>query len=97
MPLGAVWVPRGRAWSPASEGSCAGHAEGPTPGDRAGGRRQPWARMRGRPGVNQLQPCTWGDGDSGAQSHRALDLPGVPWSRLNVCSFGASVHRAEGV
>ena len=38
------------------EKSQAGRGEGPTPGGREWRKRQLWARMRGRPGVNQLRP-----------------------------------------
>lgn len=97
MPLGAVRVTRGRAWSPATEGSgswLCGGAEPRRPGgvQAAAVGADAWPSWR-KPAsaLNLGRPLFW------AQKHGALGLPVAPGSHLSVRSLGASVHGAEGV
>lgn len=97
VPLGAVWVTRGQAWSPATEGSgsrLCGGAEPRRPGgvQAAAVGADAWPSWR-KPAsaLNLGRPLFW------VQEHGALGLPVAPSFRLSVRSFWASVHGAEGV
>lgn len=97
VPLGALQVTRGRAWSPAGEGSGGRPWGGADPRWPGGAQASAVGADAGPSWRKPASALNLGRQLFWVQEHGALGLPVVPGFRLSVRSLGTSVHGAEGV